>query len=126
MQAFTLQCAGGSGAAAGASVAACAAPDETDGLGVRLGAIIGAPKFALGAAGAGGLTGAAIFGCTGAGATGGVGVFGTAMIGRLGAGGNGGAAALNPALVSSIGDMGADTQSSPSSTLPSAITSTAA
>ena len=121
-----MQYAGGSGAAAGASVAACAAPDETDGLGVRLGAIIGAPKFALGAAGAGGLTGAAIFGCTGAGATGGAGVFGTAMVGRLGAGGNGGAAALNPALVSNIGDMGADTQSSPSSTLPSAITSTAA
>ena len=53
-------------------------------------------------------------------------MFGTAIIGRLGAGGNGGAAALNPALVSNIGDMGADTQSSPSSTLPSAITSTAA
>ena len=126
MQAFTLQCAGGSGAAAGASVAACAAPDEADGLGVRPGATIGAPKLALGAVGAGGLTGAAIFGWTGAGATGGAGVFGTAMVGRLGGGGNGGAAALNPALVSTIGDIGADTQSSPSSTLPSAITSTAA
>ena len=52
MQAFTLQCAGGSGAAAGASVAACAAPDEADGLGVRPGATIGAPKLALGAVGA--------------------------------------------------------------------------
>ena len=125
MQAFTLQFAGGSGAAAGASVAAWAAPDDADGLGVRPGAIIGAPKFALGAVGAGGLTGAEIFGCAGAGATGGAGGFGTATVALLGAGGNGGAAALNPALVSTIGDMGADTQSSPSSTLPSAIASTA-
>jgi len=128
VQAFTLQFAGGSGAAAGAaaggSVAACAAPDDADGLGVRPGAIIGAPKFAVGAVGAGGLTGAEIFGWTGAGATGGAGVFGTATVALLGAGGNGGALALNPALVSTIGDMGADTQSSPSSTLPSAIAST--
>jgi hypothetical protein len=49
-------------------------------------------------------------------------VFGTATVGLLG--GRGGAAALNPAFVSTIGDMGADTQSSPSSTLPSAINST--
>ena len=53
-------------------------------------------------------------------------MIGTAMVARLGAGGNGGAAALSPALVSTIGDLGADTQSSPSRTLPSAITSTAA
>lgn len=47
MQVFTLQFAGGSGAAAGASVAACAAvPDEADTLGFRPGAIIGAPRFA--------------------------------------------------------------------------------
>ncbi len=52
-------------------------------------------------------------------------MFGTATIGFLGVGGAGGAAALSPALVSTIGDMGADTQSSPSSTLPSAIASTA-
>jgi hypothetical protein len=52
-------------------------------------------------------------------------VFGTATVRLLGVGGAGGAAALNPALVSSIGDMGAETQSSPSSTLPSAIARTA-
>ena len=129
MQAFTLQCAGGSGVAAGASVAACAAaPDDAEGLGVRSGAIIGAPRFAGGAVGTGGFSGAEIFGWTSAGAAGGAGaagVFGTATIGLLGGGGRGGAAALNPALVSTIGDMGADTQSSPSSTLPSAINSTA-
>ena len=63
----------------------------------------------------------------GAGATGGAGVYRQAAgtVGVLGFGGAGGAAALNPALVSTIGDMGADTQSSPSSTLPSAIASTA-
>jgi hypothetical protein len=57
-----------------------------------------------------------------------VGVIGTAgavTVVVLGFGGAGGSAALNPALVSTIGDMGADTQSSPSSTLPSAIASTA-
>ena len=57
-----------------------------------------------------------------------VGVIGTAgavTVVVLGLGGAGGSAALNPALVSTIGDMGADTQSSPSSTLPSAIASTA-
>jgi len=37
----------------------------------------------------------------------------------------GGAAARSPASVLIIGDIGADSQSSPSSTLPSVITSTA-
>jgi len=37
----------------------------------------------------------------------------------------GGATARSPDSVSTIGDIGADTQSSPSSTLPSAIASTA-
>jgi hypothetical protein len=37
----------------------------------------------------------------------------------------GGATARNPASVSTIGDIGADNQSSPSNTLPSAIASTA-
>ena len=63
MQAFTLQFAGGSGAAAGASVAACAAvPDDADTLGFRPGAIIGAPRSARGADGTGGFAGAEIFG----------------------------------------------------------------
>ena len=125
MQAFTLQCTSSSGVAAGASVAACAAaPDDAEGLGVSPGATIGAPRFARGVVGTGGFTGAEIFGWTG-GAAKGAGVFGTATVGLLGGCGRGGAAALNPALVSTMGDMGADTQSSPSSTLPSAINSTA-
>ena len=73
--------------------------------------MIGAPRFARGAAGTGGFAGAEMFGWNGTGAAGGAGVFGTATVGRLGVGGTGGAAALNPALVSTIGDMGADTQS---------------
>ena len=45
MQAFTLQFAGGSGAAAGVSVAACAAvPDDADTLGFKPGAVIETSK----------------------------------------------------------------------------------
>jgi hypothetical protein len=54
-------------------------------------------------------------GCDGAGGAGGAG----------GADTGGGAAARSPASVLIIGDIGADSQSSPSSTLPSVIASTA-
>jgi hypothetical protein len=72
----------------------------------RLGGTIGTPMFALGVAD----------GCDGAGDT----------FGAGGADTCGGAAARSPAAVSTIGDIGADSQSSPSSALLRVITSTAA
>lgn len=85
----------------------------------------GAPRFPRDAGGTGGFAGAETFGLGVAGAVGVAGTAGATAVVVLGVGGAGGAAALNPALVSTIGDMGADTQSSPSSTLPSAIARTA-
>jgi hypothetical protein len=76
----------------------------------RPGAIIGAPMVALGDPGA----------VAGAAETGG----GGALAG-VGAATRGGATARSPASVSAIRDIGADSQSSPSNTLPSAITATA-
>ena len=94
--------------------------------------MIGAPIFALGA---GGVTGGAMFaaGLGGAGRAagtleaelGGVGPGMGALTAALGTAGAGGAAARSPAAVFTIGDIGADAQSSPRSTLPSAISSTA-
>lgn len=82
------------------------------------GATIGAPIFAFGCAGAGGAIGFAAF--AGAAGTGGVVAVFTSALGTTA-----GATALSPALVSTMGDIGADNQSSPKSTLPSAIASTA-
>jgi hypothetical protein len=87
------------------------APDDAGVLtllgAARLGETIGAP---MGADGADGAAGAA----TGSGETAGA-----------GAATRGGAAARRPASVSAIGDIGADSQSSPSNTLPRAIAATA-
>ena len=87
------------------------APDDAGVLtllgAARLGETIGAP---MGADGADGADGAA----TGSGETAGA-----------GAATRGGAAARRPASVSAIGDIGADSQSSPSNTLPRAIAATA-
>lgn len=85
-------------------------------LGLKPGATIGAPRFALGCAGAAGVGFAAFAGATAA-----DGVV-AALTSALGA--TGGGTALSPALVSTMGDIGADSQSSPNSTLPSAIAST--
>jgi hypothetical protein len=108
--------------------------------------MIGAPMFALGA---GGVTGGAMFaaGLGGAGRAagtlaaglggaaraagtleaelGGVGPGMGALTAALDTAGAGGATARSPAAVFIIGDIGADAQSSPRSTLPSAISSTA-
>jgi hypothetical protein len=79
--------------------------------------MIGAPIFAFGCAGAEGAIGfATLVDTSGAGAV--LGAF--AALGVTGAG-----TALSPALVSTMGDIGADNQSSPNSTLLSAIASTA-
>jgi hypothetical protein len=104
-------------------VAACAPVAEVGGLGdgLRVGAMIGAPKFALGAAGAAEVTGGPAFVVGGAGADRAAGALAVAAGGTD----KGGAAALKPALVSTIGAIGADSQSRPSNTLPSAIASTA-
>ena len=84
------------------------APDDAGVLtllgAARLGETIGAPMGADGADGA----------ATGSGETAGA-----------GAATRGGAAARRPASVSAIGDIGADSQSSPSNTLPRAIAATA-
>jgi len=82
--------------------------------------MIGAPIFAFGGVGVGEVIGRPTFG----GISGAGGVVGTLTL-AVGTTGAGGAAAFKPALVSTIGDIGADCQSSPSSTLPSAIASTA-
>ena len=123
MQASTLQrtCCG-PGAALGASVATCAAVADAGGAGAGLkaGATIGAPIFALGVAGAGEVTAGPIFAVEGAGAGEAIGALAVAL-GAV----TGGAVALKPALVSTIGDIGADSQSRPSNTLPSAIANTA-
>jgi len=101
VQASTLHCTCGSGAtiggAGGAGAAAAAGALGAAGA-VRLGGTIGAP---IGALGATGVT------ATGAG------------------GGRTAGGACSPASVSAIGDIGADSQSSPSRTLPRVITSTA-
>ena len=100
MQASTLHCTCGSGTAIGGAGGACAAV-AAGALGAgatRLGGTIGAP---IGAFGAVGVT------ATGTG------------------GGRTAAGACNPASVSAIGDIGADSQSSPSNTLPRVMTSTA-
>jgi hypothetical protein len=91
-------------------VACAAVAGEVGGAGLRLGEMIGAPMFVLGVASAGGGIDGVLF-----------------AVGLAGAGRAIGAltVALSPALVSTIGDIGADCQSSPKSTLPSAITSTA-
>lgn len=87
------------------------APDDAGVLtllgAARLGETIGAPMDAFGADGAAGAA-------TGSGETAGA-----------GAATRGGAAARRPASVSAIGDIGADSQSSPSNTLPRAIAATA-
>jgi len=138
---LTLQRACGSGAAAGESAVACAAAAEENGTGLELwfesgpglwlvfwvaglwlglspGATIGAPIFAFGCAGAEGAIGFAM--SVGTAASGGL---VDALAFALGV--TGGGTALSPALVSTMGDIGADSQSSPKSTLPSAIASTA-
>jgi hypothetical protein len=74
------------------------------------GGTIGAPMVALDASGA-------VAGVAGAGVGG--------AVADVGAATRGGAAARNPASVFAIGDIGADSQSSPSNTLPSAIAATA-
>jgi hypothetical protein len=84
--------------------------------------MIVAPIFALGAAGTAEVTGGPAF------VVGGAGEDRTAGALAVAAGGGtdmDGAAALKPALVSTIGDIGADSQSRPSNTLPSTIASTA-
>jgi len=53
------------------------------------------------------------------------GVAGAGVGAGIGTATRGGAAARNPASVFAIGDIGADSQSSPSNTLPSAIAATA-
>ncbi len=73
----------------------------------RLGETIGAPMGAFGEVGN-------AVAATGGGVTAGA-----------GAATRGGAAARRPASVSAIGDIGADSQSSPSNTLPRAIAATA-
>jgi hypothetical protein len=79
--------------------------------------MIGAPIFAFGCAGAEGAIGfATLVDTSGPGAV--FGVFASALV--VTAAGT----ALSPALVSTMGDIGADNQSSPKSTLPSAIAST--
>jgi len=88
---------------------------------VRLGETIGAPIGAFGASGVGAL--AAGGGATAGGA--GVEARGGAGTGDDGAATRGGATARSPASVSAIGDIGADSQSSPSNTVPSAIAATA-
>jgi len=103
-------------------VAACAPVAEVGGLGggVKVGAMIGAPIFALGAAGAAEVTGGPAFVIGGADRA-----AGALAVAAAGGTDMGGAAALKPALVSTIGVIGADSQSRPSNTLPSAIASTA-
>src|SRR5262249_32164236 len=99
----------------GSAATACDAGPDAAGTSAlfgaaRLGATIGAPMVAFGIPAP--VTGVAV--------TGGGGVVeGT---GRATAGG---ATARSPASVSAIGDIGADSQSSPSNTLPSAIAATA-
>ena len=128
MQALTLQRTWGSG---GATAAACAADAGTAsepglfwfalvgpavwlvvGLGLRPGTTIGAPILALDGAGAGF---AAFAGIAGAGGL----VDALTLVFATWAGG-----VLKPAWVSTMGGIGADIQSSPKSTLPSAIAST--
>jgi hypothetical protein len=91
--------AGAGGGAAGDGIVFALCAEE------KFGETIGAPIVA--------------FGITGAAAAGG----GIAAVGGDAA--RVGATALNPASVSTIGDIGADSQSSPSSTLLSAIATTA-
>jgi len=112
VHASTLHFTSGAGALIIAGGVACALAPPLAAAGVsgragatRLGGTIGTPMFALGVAD----------GCDGAGGADGA---GDADIW-------GGAAARSPASVLIIGDIGADSQSSPSSTLPSVITSTA-
>lgn len=100
--------------AIGSAATACAA--ALDGAGTlappgvtRPGGTIGAPMVALEASGP-------VAGVAGAGVGAAAGI-GTAT--------RGGAAARNPASVFAIGDIGADSQSSPSNTLPTAIAATA-
>lgn len=88
--------------------------------------MIGAPILPTGAVCEGGALAAPVFVLTGGagGMTGAV----TVAVGAAGAGETatgGGATARKPACVSTIGDIGAGTQSSPSSTLPSVIANTA-
>ena len=78
--------------------------------------MIGAPIFAFGCAGAEGAIGfATLVDTSGPGAV--FGVFASALVVTA-------AGTALPALVSTMGDIGADNQSSPKSTLPSAIAST--
>jgi len=86
--------------------------------GLSPGATIGAPIFAFGCADVAGAIGFAT--SVGTAAAGGLVDAFTFAFGVTGAG-----TALSPALVSTMGDIGADSQSSPKSTLPSAIASTA-
>jgi hypothetical protein len=112
VHASTLHFTSGAGAVIIAGGVACTLAPPLPAAGVfgragatRLGGTIGTPMFALGVAD----------GSDGASGAGGAGDADTC----------GGAAARSPASVLIIGDIGADSQSSPSSTLPSVITSTA-
>ena len=107
MQALTLQRTSGCGVAMGSAATACAAAPDGAGTfalagAARPGARIGAPMVALDVSGA----------------------VGGALAG-VGAATRGGATARNPASVFAIGDIGTDSQSNPSNTLPSAIAATA-
>lgn len=85
-----------------------------------MGETIGAPIIAFGASGVGAFA-------TGGGATGdadGAEAGDGATTGDAGVEARGGATARRPASVFAIGDIGADSQSSPRNTLPSAIAAT--